>query len=42
VSNLQAVYYRDADGREQVREFVDGLDEHAQAAIENQIDRLNC
>jgi phage-related protein len=41
VSNFQAVYYRDADGREHVREFVDGLDDEAQAAIENQIDRLN-
>lgn len=41
MSNFQAVYYRDADGREPVREFVDGLDEEAQAAIENQIDRLN-
>jgi hypothetical protein len=41
VSNFQAVYYRDADGREHVREFVDGLDDEAQAAIGNQIDRLN-
>lgn len=41
VSHLRAVYYRDPKGREPVRELVDALDEDAQAAIENQIDRLN-
>jgi phage-related protein len=35
------VYYRDLDGVEPVREFVEALDEEAQAAIDNQIDRLN-
>ena len=41
MSHLQAVYYRDLDGVEPVREFVEALDEEAQAAIDNQIDRLN-
>jgi phage-related protein len=41
LSNLQAVYYRARDGREPVREFIDALDEEVQAALENQIDRLN-
>ena len=41
MSNYQAVYYRDADGREPVREFIASLDEATQAAIDNQIDRLN-
>jgi len=41
VSYLQAVYYRDPNGVEPVREFVDALDEDEQAAIDNQIDRLN-
>jgi phage-related protein len=41
VSNLQAVYYRDRHGRHPVAEFVDALDDEAQAAILNQIDRLN-
>jgi phage-related protein len=41
VSHLQAVYYRDPDGVEPVRRFVDALDDEAQAAIDNQIDRLN-
>lgn len=41
MTNLQAVYYRDAAGREPVREFIDALDDEAQAAIERQIDRLN-
>ncbi|MFW6034208.1 MAG: type II toxin-antitoxin system RelE/ParE family toxin [bacterium] len=40
-SNFQAVYYRDADGREPVREFIASLDDATQAAIDNQIDRLN-
>jgi len=41
LSNFHAVYYRDRAGREPVREFIDALDEEAQAAVENQIDRLN-
>ena len=41
MTNLQAVYYRDASGGEPVREFIDALDEDAQAAVERQIGRLN-
>ncbi len=41
MTNFQAVYYRDASGRESVREFIDALDDDAQAAIDRQIDRLN-
>ena len=41
MSTFQAVYYRDRNGNEPVRQFVDALDEEPQAAIENQIDRLN-
>lgn len=41
MSTFQAVYYRDRSGHEPVREFIDGLDEDVQAALENQIDRLN-
>jgi phage-related protein len=41
VGDFKAVYYRDRDGREPVRNFVDGLDDEAQAVIDNQIDRLN-
>jgi phage-related protein len=38
---FQAVFYRDASGREPVREFLDSLDDDSQAAIEHQIGRLN-
>ena len=38
---LQAVYYRAADGQEPVRNFIDELDVETQAALDNQIDRLN-
>ena len=38
---FQAVFYRDASGREPVREFLDSLGEDSQAAIEHQIGRLN-
>lgn len=38
---FHAVYYRDASGREPVREFLAELGEAAQVAVENQIDRLN-
>lgn len=38
---LQAVYYRDSDGHEPVRAFMDALGEGEQAALGNQIDRLN-
>jgi len=38
---LQAVYYRDAAGREPVNEFIDGLPVEAQVAIDNQIGWLN-
>jgi len=41
VANLQAVYYRQADGSEPVNDFIDGLGPKRQAAIDNQIDRLN-
>jgi phage-related protein len=41
VNHIQAVYYRDPQGSEPVRELVDGLPEHIQAAVENQIARLN-
>lgn len=35
------MYYRDPNGEEPVRRFVDALEDEAQAAIDNQIDRLN-
>jgi len=38
---LQAVYYRAADGQEPVRDFIDELATETQAAIDNQVDRLN-
>jgi phage-related protein len=38
---FQAVFYRDASGREPVRELLDSLDDDSQAAIEHQIGRLN-
>ncbi len=41
MSNFQAVYYRDTDGAEPVREFIDGLDVKRRAALLRQIDRLN-
>lgn len=41
MSNFQAVYYRDPDGAEPVREFIDGLDAKRRAALLRQIDRLN-
>jgi phage-related protein len=41
VSNFQAVYYRDGNGVEPVREFIDGLGAKRRAALLRQIDRLN-
>jgi phage-related protein len=41
MSNLQAIYYRAADGSEPVRDFIDGLDVRRKAALLRQIDRLN-
>jgi phage-related protein len=41
VNNFQAVYYRDPDGAEPVRKFIDGLDAKRRAALLRQIDRLN-
>jgi phage-related protein len=41
VSNFQAVYYRDPNGAEPVREFIDALDAKRRAALLRQIDRLN-
>ena len=38
---FQAVFYRDASGREPVRIFLDSLEDDTQAAIEHQIGRLN-
>jgi phage-related protein len=40
-SNLQAVYFRAADGAEPVREFIQGLDAKRRAALLRQLDRLN-
>ncbi|MDA0184468.1 type II toxin-antitoxin system RelE/ParE family toxin [Solirubrobacter phytolaccae] len=38
----QAVYYREADGREPVNDFLEGLtDPRMQATLDMQIDRLN-
>lgn len=39
--NLQAVYFRASDGTEPVNDFVDELDARRQAAIDNQVDRIN-
>ena len=41
MTHFQAVYYRDPDGHEPVREFIGGLDEDEQAALDSQVDRLN-
>jgi phage-related protein len=41
VTHLQAVYYRDRGSHEPVRAFIDALDDDEQAALDNQIDRLN-
>ena len=41
MGTLQAVYYRAADGDEPVRRFIDELDIETQAAIDNQVGRLN-
>jgi phage-related protein len=41
MSSFQAVFYRDASGREPVRDFLESLNDDAQAAIEHQIGRLN-
>jgi phage-related protein len=41
VNHFQAVYYRDPQGFEPVPDFVDALPEQIQAAVENQIARLN-
>lgn len=38
---FQAVYYRDADGVEPVRDFLDALDDDTFAVLAHQIDRLN-
>jgi phage-related protein len=39
--SFQAVFYRDVSGQEPVREFLEGLEDESQAAIEHQIGRLN-
>ncbi len=41
MTDFQAVFYRDVHGHEPVREFLDALDDDAQAAIGHQIGRLN-
>lgn len=41
MSTFQAVYYRSPQGHEPVRDVLDALEDDAQAAIDNQIDRLN-
>jgi phage-related protein len=41
MATLQAVFYRDTNNSEPVREFVDSLDEDTQDAIDRQIGRLN-
>lgn len=41
MTNFHAVFYRDRDGREPVRDFIAALDDEQQAALDNQIDRLN-
>jgi phage-related protein len=38
---FHAVYYREASGREPVREFLDELDDEVHAVVAQQIDRLN-
>lgn len=41
MARTQAVYYRAKDGSEPVDAFIEALDPRRQAAIDNQIDRLN-
>lgn len=42
MAQMQAVYYRTAEGSEPVDDFIDGLnDGDKQATLDNQIDRLN-
>ncbi len=41
MANLQAVYYRAADGSEPVNDFIDKLPVKRQVALDNQIERLN-
>lgn len=41
MSAFQAVYYRDRDGVEPVRDFLDALDDDTFAVLAHQIDRLN-
>ncbi len=41
MSNLQAVYYRAADGSEPVLDFIKSLDAKRRAALLRQIDRVN-
>jgi phage-related protein len=41
VANLQAVYYRAADGTEPVSAFIDRLSARRQVVLDNQIERIN-
>lgn len=38
---MQAVYYRAPDGSEPVATFIDALNPRCQAALDNQVERLN-
>lgn len=41
MTHFRAVYYRDAEGREPVRQFVAGLEAEVRATLNNQLERLN-
>jgi phage-related protein len=41
VANLQAIYYREANGSEPVNAFIERLSAKKQVTLDNQIDRLN-
>jgi phage-related protein len=41
VANLQAIYYRAADGSEPVNDFIERLSAKKQVTLDNQINRLN-
>ncbi|HEY1689174.1 MAG TPA: type II toxin-antitoxin system RelE/ParE family toxin [Solirubrobacteraceae bacterium] len=41
MTNLQAVYYRDADGQEPVLDYIGALDGRRRAALVHQLARLN-
>ena len=41
MANLQAIYYREANGSEPVNAFIERLSAKKQVTLDNQIDRLN-